>query len=467
MGQYHMIGKILIVDDVSTNRIVFKVKLTAAGYSSAMAADGASCLHLARTELPDLILLDLMLPDMSGIDVLRQLKSNPMTRRIPVVMFSSEHDPVLRVAALRAGAEDFLSRPIDDQTLLARLRGLLRAREAVGGFASPESGLGLFGLAEDAAAFDTPGQVALVMNKAESAMHLRKQLSTAGQEHFTIVAPEEVFSNQATTVPPDVYLIEADIGSEGGGLRVMSELLSRSASRNAAFCIFNQSSPSVVPAMAFDLGANDVVDCRISPSELAVRLHTLVMRKRELDQMRASVQDGLRLAMIDPLTGLHNRRYGLAQLNVIAAGSQAEGSEFAVMVVDLDRFKSVNDRWGHAAGDAVLVEISSRLANNLRASDLVARIGGEEFLIALPNTTRAEAGIVAQRLCEAAESNPVVLADGTAIHVTISIGMTIDGGVVQQSPSLNVADIVDQADRALMRSKAGGRNKVTILSRAA
>ena len=107
MGPYRMIGKILIVDDVSTNRIVFKVKLTAAGYASAMAADGASCLHLARTELPDLILLDLMLPDMSGIDVLRQLKSNPMTRRIPVVMFSSEHDPVLRVAALRAGAEDF------------------------------------------------------------------------------------------------------------------------------------------------------------------------------------------------------------------------------------------------------------------------------------------------------------------------------------------------------------------------
>jgi two-component system, cell cycle response regulator len=467
MGQCCMIGKILIVDDVSTNRIVFKVKLTAAGYSSVMAADGASCLALARTEMPDLILLDLMLPDIGGIDVLRQLKANPITRRIPVVMFSSEHDPVQRVAALRAGAEDFLSRPIDDQTLLARLRGLLRAREVVSGFASPEGGLGIFGLSEMAPTFDAPGQVALVMNKADAAIHLRKQLSTAGQERFTIVAPDEIYSDQGTMGPPDVYLIDADIGTDGGGLRVMSELLSRSASRNAAFCIFNQSSPSLVPAMAFDLGANDVVDSRISPSELAVRLHTLVLRKRELDQMRASVQDGLRLAMIDPLTGLHNRRYGLAQLNVIANRAQHEASEFAVMVVDLDRFKSVNDRWGHAAGDAVLIEISSRLAANLRASDLVARIGGEEFLIALPNTTRSEAGIVAQRLCEAAESEPVILADGTAIHVTISIGMTIDGGLSGQTPALNVADIVDQADRALMKSKAGGRNKVTILSRAA
>ena len=469
MGQRRMIGKILIVDDVSTNRIVFKVKLTAAGYASIMAGDGATCLQLARSELPDLILLDLMLPDMGGIDVLRQLKSNPLTRRIPVVMFSSEQDPVLRVAALRAGAEDFLSRPIDDQTLLARLRGLLRAREVVGGFASHEGGLAIFGLAEAAQTFDAPGQVALVMKKAEAAIHLRKQLTTAGQERFTIVAPDEVYSDQATMGPPDVYLIDADIGSEGGGLRVMSELLSRSASRNAAFCIFNQSSPNLVPAMAFDLGANDVVDSRISPSELAVRLHTLVARKRELDQMRASVQDGLRLAMIDPLTGLHNRRYGLAQLNAIASKARNEGSEFAVMVVDLDRFKSVNDRWGHAAGDAVLIEISARLAANLRASDLVARIGGEEFLIALPDTSQPEAGIVAQRLCQAAEQSPVVLADGTAIHVTISIGMTMDGGasLEEDAAAPNIADIVDQADRALMKSKAGGRNKVTILRRAA
>ncbi len=462
-----MIGKILIVDDVSTNRIVFKVKLTAAGYSSVMAADGASCLQLARSEGPDLILLDLTLPDMSGIEVLRQLKANPATRRIPVVMFSSEHDPVRRLAALRAGAEDFLSRPIDDQTLLARLRGLLRAREAVGGFATPESGLGFLGLAEMTTTYDVPGHVALVMNRSEAALHMRKLLSTVGQERYSIVSPEAVFSDQATNGAPDVYLIDADIASEGGGLRVMSELLSRSISRNAAFCIFSQSSPNILPAMAFDLGANDVVNSQISASELAVRLHKLVVRKRELDQLRASVQDGLRLAMIDPLTGLHNRRYGLAQLNAIAGRSKAEGGEFAVMVVDLDRFKSVNDRWGHAAGDAVLIEISARLAANLRASDLVARIGGEEFLIALPNTSRAEAGAVAQRLCEAAESSPVVLADGTAIHVTISIGMTIDGGAAETEPSLNVADIVDQADRALMKSKAGGRNKVTILNRAA
>ncbi len=176
-----MIGKILIVDDVSTNRIVFKVKLTAAGYNSVMANDGASCLQLAAAEVPDLILLDLMLPDMSGVEVLKRLKANPVTRRIPVVMFSGEQESALRVAALQAGAEDFLCRPIDDQTLLARLRGLLRAREVFGGLASRENEFGMFGMADQATPFVTPGHVALVLNRPETAIALRKQLATSGQ----------------------------------------------------------------------------------------------------------------------------------------------------------------------------------------------------------------------------------------------------------------------------------------------
>ncbi len=467
VGLFTMIGKILIVDDVSTNRIVFKVKLTAAGYNTVMAGDGATCLRLALTELPDLVLLDLNLPDMSGIDVLARLKESPLTRRIPVVMFSSEHDPAQRLAALQAGAADFLGRPIDDETLLARLRGLLRAREVVGGFSSHEGELGLFGMADAATAFEVPGHVALVFNRAEAAMRLRKQLASFSHDRLTVLAPEDLYSNHDTQVSPDVYLIDADIGATGGGLRVMSELLSRSSSRNAAFCIFNQSGPSQVPAMAFDLGAGDLVDSSVNAPEIAVRLHALVQRKREADRLRASVQDGLRLAMIDPLTGLHNRRYGIAQLNAIASRARQDNTEFAVMVVDLDRFKTVNDRWGHAAGDAVLVEVAARLSVNLRSSDLLARIGGEEFLIALPATTRDAATIVAKRLCEATECTPVVLEDGTRINVTISIGMTVGGGDDPEAGGHGVADIVDQADRALMKSKSGGRNMVTILHRAA
>ncbi len=459
-----MIGKILIVDDVSTNRIVFKVKLTAAGYHTVMAADGAACLRLALAEMPDIILLDLFLPDRSGIDVLQSLKSHPQTRRIPVVMFSSEADAALRLAALRGGAEDFMARPIDDQTLLARLRGLLRAREHLAGIETPDDELQVIGLAEPAQHFEMPGQVALVMPKGERAMLLKRELSAGGLDRFQLLAPDEVHADHGTAVP-DVYLIHADLGGPGGGLRMMSELLSRATTRHAAFCIFNAEAPQVLAATAFDLGANDVVDGATPPAELALRLHALVTRKREGDRMRASVQDGLRMAVFDPLTGLHNRRFATAQLKAIADRARAACSEFAVMVVDIDRFKSVNDRWGHAAGDAVLIEVAARLASNLRASDLLARVGGEEFLVALPATLLGDAQVVAERLCRSIESEPIVLPDGLRVSITISIGMTT-GGTAPTDPT-SVNDLVAQADRALMHSKTHGRNQVTIVRQAA
>ena len=462
-----MIGKILIVDDVSTNRIVFKVKLNAAGYQAVMAGDGASCIRLALSEMPDIILLDLFLPDQTGIEVLKTLKSHPQTRRIPVVMFSSDADLSQRLAAIRGGAEDFMARPIDHQRLLARLRGLLRAREHLAGIEAPATDLQVLGLAEPAQRYEMPGQIALVMPKGERALHLKRELGAIGQDSFVLLAPDDVHAEHLGAVP-DVYLIHADLNDPGGGLRMMSELLSRSTTRHAAFCVFNPETPQVLAATAFDLGAQDVVDAATPPAELALRLHALVNRKREGDRMRASVQDGLRMAVFDPLTGLHNRRYGTAQLNAIAERARADSSPFAVMIVDIDRFKSVNDRLGHPAGDAVLIEVAARLAANLRATDLLARVGGEEFLVALPATVGAEAQNVANRLCRAIESEPVVLADGMRVSITISIGMTNGGTAAHKNNSTGtVAALVEQADRALMHSKSHGRNQVTIVNHAA
>ncbi|MGL6209000.1 MAG: diguanylate cyclase, partial [Paracoccaceae bacterium] len=447
-----MVGKILIVDDVSTNRIVFKVKLAAAGYAPLLAQDGASCIALAVRERPDMILLDLMLPDMSGIDVLAHLRADPVTRRIPVIMFSAGRDEGARLAALKAGADDFLTKPIDDQTLLARLRSFMRAGQSIDGLAWHKDRLELLGMAEAPAQFDVPGLVAIVTARPETAVLLRQALSACSSDHFTAMTEEQVFRDPRADCGemPDVYLIEADLDHKGAGLRLMSELRSRSGSRDAAFCILNRQLQSDHAAIAFDLGANDLVDAAMQPDELALRLHTLLRRKRDEDRLRASVQDGLRLAMIDPLTGLHNRRYGVAQLAAIAERATVDGTDYAVMVADLDRFKSVNDKWGHAAGDAVLVEVARRLAANLRASDLLARIGGEEFLIALPAIALPEARVVAERLCKAIEEVPIVLSNGARLTVTISIGLAISDLALQVITADPVTQLVDRADRALL-----------------
>lgn len=466
-------GRVLIVDDVATNRIVMKVKLTAAGYLPVVAADGAACLAMARAAPPDLILLDLQLPDMPGTEVLRRLRADPVTRPVPVVMFSATRAAPARIEAFRAGADEFLVKPLDDQTLLARIRSLMRAREAVAALGSglgdmPVAALAAPGLAEAAAPFQPPGKVALVLQRPETAMLLRRHLAGRMADSLAVMSPDEALASGLKDGPaPDLFVIEADLAIQGGGLRLMSDLRSRASTRNAAFAIYRGSSSQVAPAMAFDLGANDMISADTAPEELSLRLQRLLVLKREADRLRASVQDGLRLAVIDPLTGLHNRRYGLAQMQAIAEKARATGAAFAVLVADIDRFKAINDRFGHAAGDAVLVEVAARLRDNLRMGDLLARIGGEEFLIALPDIALPEARLIAERLCDVMIAQPFRLARGEALVVTLSIGLAISDAGETPAHVETVTDLFDRADRALMRSKAAGRNQVTVSRRAA
>jgi two-component system cell cycle response regulator len=501
-------GKILIVDDVATNRIVMKVKLTAAGYLPVVAADGTSCLALAKEQAPNLILLDCNLPDMPGTDVLRHLRADPLTRRVPVVVLSARQGPAARIAAFQAGADDFLVKPIDDQTLLARIRNLMRADGALSGLSmgfDPHAGaadldlsdlgfadlgrpdLGfadldlplrttglasssLSGLAEAPAPFQPPdstaplpGTIALVMQRPETALFLRRNLASKLASRVISLTAEAALANalhEGTT--PDLFVIEADLALQGGGLRLMSELRSRFATRDARFALYRAAPEDASAAMAFDLGADDLIDADTAPQEIALRLLRLLSLKQQADRLRLSVADRLRLAMIDPLTGLHNRRYGLARMQAIAEAAQTSGAIFAVLVADIDQFKSVNDRFGHAVGDAVLVQVAERLRQNLRAGDLLARIGGEEFLIALPDIALAEARCIAERLCSMMSDAPFDIGQGRALPVTLSIGLAISEGGSAPAHLETVTEIVDRADRALMRSKAAGRNQVTI-----
>jgi two-component system cell cycle response regulator len=456
-----MNGRILIVDDIATNRIVYRSRLAAAHYEPLLAASGTECLAMASARQPDLILLDLQLPDLSGHEVLRRLRADPATRDILVIVLTASTDCAVRLAALAAGADDVIGKPASDAVLLARMRNLLRAKAGVD---FPAGEALAAGFAEPASAFERMATVAVVASQGDQGRRLQADLAEAlGGQLLLLSRPqvlaEATVADAGSAAVPDVFIVQDDGSDSTGTLRFLSELKSHQATRNSAVCVLGRLGDGDEAAIAFDLGADDVVGAEVTAAELALRTRGLIRRKQRGDQKRARIKDSLRLAMIDPLTGLYNRRYAMPQLAAIAARASKEGRPFAVMIVDLDRFKLVNDRHGHGAGDQVLVEVSRRLTANLRTGDLLARIGGEEFLVALPDAAMPLARTVAERLCRSIEERPIRLASGVGLAVTVSIGVAVsDRGDLRQASS---DAVIEAADLALLDSKGSGRNQVT------
>jgi two-component system cell cycle response regulator len=473
-----MQGKILIVDSAATNRIMLKVKLASAYYDVAMAASAQEAIQMAQALQPDAILLAMCLPDDAALAFCRSLKSDETLRRIPVVMLVDAAAQDHRIAALTAGADDVLSKPLDDTLLLARIRSLLRARSSADELSLREGTSRALGFAEPASDFETIGQVALLGTNPQASTRLAARLKPYIRDqlrHFTI---QDALSTLNAQTLPDVIVIVLDRVNPELGLRLLAEIRARAVTRHVGIIALSDPKDSRTAAAALDIGANDVMPFDGDPAELGLRIKAQRHQKRVADRLRDTMRDGLQAAVIDPLSGLYNRRYAISHLKRVAEQAAQSGKPFAVMIADIDHFKLVNDRHGHAAGDAVLIEVANRLRQNLRAVDLVARIGGEEFLIVMPNTGLESALAAAKRLCRKIEQTPCPIAKtvniatapapAPVLSVTVSIGIAIGADPAVTDPESmaatdqGVGHLLDRADQALYGAKNRGRNCVRL-----
>lgn len=474
-----MQGKILIVDTVATNRIMLNVKLSAAYYNVVPVENEKEALASARSERPDLILLSTDLPEGRSLALCKSLKSDAAVNAIPLVMITDKNTPAMRIRALLAGADDVLSKPLDDGLLLARIRSLLRARGTAEELRLRDGTSRALGFAEDASSFDHAGKVALFSSDASMATRLAAQLEPHLDHTLQHHAIKNAMGSLAKSEIPDVFVIALDGNDPDLGLRLLADIRARASTRHCGIIVVPATNHHRAAADALDLGANDLMPEGFEPAELALRLTTQIKRKRTADRLRDTVRDGLQAAVIDPLTGLYNRRYALSHLTRVAGNAIATEKPFSVMIADIDFFKFINDRFGHPAGDAVLTEVAARLRQNLRAIDLVARIGGEEFLIVMPATGLEDARSAARRLCREIQEEPFAITpkaetSGPAatlippLDVTISIGVAIgmDPDTSHRSTTENPAEMVsrllDLADQALYAAKNKGRNCVRL-----
>ena len=449
-----MSARILVVDDIEANVRLLQARLEAEYYEVLTAPDGPTALAIAAAETPDIVLLDVMMPGMDGFAVCRRLKEDPATRHIPVVLVTALDGRSDRVAGLEAGADEFLTKPIDDVMLFARVRSLtrlklvideLRAREASGRRMGVIAGAG-------SRMGGSGGRILIVDDVQRQAERVAAEL---GVEHRPVVESEPEKALISARGPVDLAIV--NVAARGfDGLRFCAQLRTDEATRNLPILAIVDYDDRARVVKALELGVNDILARPIDPQELAARARTQIRRKRYTDFLRDNLDHSLELAVTDQLTGLHNRRYMASQLDALVRRAAIGGDPVALLVIDIDHFKKINDSFGHAAGDEVLREFAVRLASNVRAIDLPVRFGGEEFVVVMPETELEHAHRIAERIRLHVAGSPFrVLGGEEALTVTISIGVAATVGAVDVPDSL-----VKRADEAMYEAKARGRNRV-------
>ena len=446
-----MSARILVVDDQPANVRMLEAKLQAEYFDVCTAHDGPSALSVANSEQPDLILLDVMMPGMDGYETCRRLKAENRTRHIPVVMVTALDQREDRINGLEAGADDFLTKPVDDVTLFARVRSLLRLKAVLDELRYRDQGGALAGIVSDPAELDGGKADAVIITPDAKAGARYNDAMPEGVTGRCVTAPGEAV--EAVAERCDIALIDLS-QADFDGLRVCARIRSMPKTRQMPLIAIINSDDTPSAVRALDLGVNDILHRPVDAQELAARLRTQLRRARYADKLRNRLDESLEMAVTDPLTGLHNRRFLSARLNHAVDGANAGGAPVSVLIADIDHFKRVNDTLGHEAGDAVLKVFAERLGSDLRALDQAARYGGEEFVVMMPGAGLAEAQIAAERLRRVIGETPFQVDGIGEVPVTVSVGLA------QLNQGESVDSLLRRADAALYEAKTEGRNRV-------
>lgn len=459
-----MSARILVVDDIMPNVKLLEAKLKSEYYNVLCAYSGAEALEIIKNEKPDMVLLDVMMPEMDGFEVCRQIKNNPETEHIPVVMVTALTDAADRVNGLEAGADDFLTKPLDDVALMARVRSLVRLKMTMDEWRARETTATTLGVIDE---YDKktekrePANVLVIEDQEFEAERLIKAIESDG--HMVSHARSgmealELINHYLFNVI--VLSLEIDHENEDGGLRFLSHLRSNDKARSVPILMVSQNDTKKI-ARGLEIGAHDYIVRPVDKNELRARLSTQIRRYRFQEKLRANYEISLSMALTDSLTGLFNRRYLNVHLEKLLNTANEQRKPIAVLMFDIDHFKPVNDTHGHSVGDEVLKGFSNRIKGRLRSFDILARTGGEEFVAVLIDVPIEKACYIAERLRRSIAEDPFPASvEEGELYITTSIGALYLGTDVS-----DVDDVLNRVDKQLYEAKETGRNRVVMEGR--
>ena len=448
-------ARVLVVDDIPTNVRLLEARLAAEYFEVVTATSGPEALDICATSDIDIVLLDVMMPGMDGFEVYRRLKASPRTHHVPVLMITALDQTSDRVKGLEVGADDFLTKPVDDVQLMARVKSLvrlksltdeLRARALTGQQIAIEDAL----RAMDSIRADG-GSILLIDTDDRHGERIKGYLK--GHRVDLLASPADAVF-QVSGAEYDLALVAMSL-TDFDPLRVCSQIRTLEQARTLPIILIADEVDKPKVVRALDLGVNDFIMRPVERNELMARVRTQIKRHRYALELRQSVNHTMSLAVTDDLTGLYNRRYFDRHLSVMLSKAQEQDRDMALMILDIDHFKTVNDTHGHDVGDKVLKEFAVRLKRNIRGVDLACRFGGEEFVVLMPDTDMRQAEAVAERVREAIAERGFEVPDGRPLNVTVSAGVALNESLGDTPETL-----VKRADVALYRAKREGRNRV-------
>lgn len=483
---------VLVADDDATLVATLAWVLREHGYDVTVAHEGHRVIPLMAGRSPDVVLLDIEFTDTDGTDVLERIKEDDRWRDLPVLMMSSLPLEEAAVRTLGLGASDYVRKPFRVRELLARIQAQLRMRAILRSARESlkETREALHRVQEEAEQrrqlMDILHDVTDELSGGEVHHLMARRVARAlGLSQCSVVlagqgeAPRVAATAYETGISQDFVLDLAkypelqaalDTGRpvlvenvmESPLYRHVREQWRREGTRvptrsviaipfaleaDLAGVFFLRRSVTEPPLTAADVEfAEAVIRAAVASVQRTRLIETTIADNRRLEQ----------LAQTDPLTRTLNRRALQERLAAEMERVRRYNTTVSLLLIDIDHFKSVNDTYGHLAGDDVLVEVSAMLQRVVRAVDLVSRYGGEEFVIVLPETAAPGAEAFAERLRELIEGHTFVQPRGGSIRVTTSIGVASFPGFGVES----VEDLLQAADQALYRAKAEGRNRV-------
>lgn len=453
-----MTARILVVDDVPANVELLKAKLESKFFLVTSASDGPAALEAAHSLRPDIILLDVMMPEMDGFEVCRRLKADQATSHIPVIMVTALSEREYRIRGLQAGADDFLTKPTRDLPLVARLKSLARLKVMTDEWRARLSTIRELGIEVPGSEFelpDKPGQLAIFESDRLEADSMTSVLRDEG--HTVTSLSDDGADVEAISADAAIVGLSSEPAS---GLRLVSRLRASEATRQTPILAAVPDGADEMIAEVLELGASDYLSKPVELVELCARMRTQIRRGRYQRLLSRHYKDGLKLALQDELTGLYNRRYLTHHLQRLLGEAQERGKPVSAAMIDIDHFKKINDANGHGFGDLVLRALAERIAEAMRPSDTLARLGGEEFVAIMPEASEREARDVAERLRLRIAELPFEFDD-----LEMPLSVTISCGVACAEPGTRDTDgLLRLADQALYRAKKNGRNQVAAAS---